>query len=151
MDTPKRSGSAAPNSSDAKRIKLTLPHKNQGATWTQHDNIRWSSPNLDSDMEEFRCCLHLKFWGGSYINLYMKNWGRICVQFMFWRLLLWIRDNKRCHFQSFHILKGVRNKMDWKRWELEPAATTYMYLTRMLVCNTQSTRLATEQPQSCIW
>jgi SWI/SNF related-matrix-associated actin-dependent regulator of chromatin subfamily C len=47
MDTPKRSGSAAPNSSDAKRVKLTVPHQNQGATPVDPENASGKRTELD--------------------------------------------------------------------------------------------------------
>ena len=47
MDTPKRSGSAAPNSSDAKRIKLTVPNQNQGATPVDPENASGKRTELD--------------------------------------------------------------------------------------------------------
>jgi SWI/SNF related-matrix-associated actin-dependent regulator of chromatin subfamily C len=38
MDSPKRSGSPAPNSADAKRIKLMVPQQNQGVSLVDPDN-----------------------------------------------------------------------------------------------------------------
>ncbi|KAG6908010.1 hypothetical protein DXG01_006545 [Tephrocybe rancida] len=38
MESPKRSGSPGPSSSDSKRIKLTVPQQNQGASPVDHDN-----------------------------------------------------------------------------------------------------------------
>ncbi|KAF5311143.1 hypothetical protein D9619_007806 [Psilocybe cf. subviscida] len=47
MDTPKRQGSSVPSPSDAKRIKLTVPLQNQGASPVDPDN----APGKRSELE----------------------------------------------------------------------------------------------------
>ncbi|KAF8155718.1 SWIRM domain-containing protein [Crassisporium funariophilum] len=47
MDTPKRSGSSVPSPIDAKRIKLTVPQQNQGASPVDPDN----APGKRSELE----------------------------------------------------------------------------------------------------
>ncbi|RXW16027.1 hypothetical protein EST38_g9826 [Candolleomyces aberdarensis] len=47
MDTPKRSGSAALGSSDAKKIKLTVPSQNQGASPVDPENASGKRSELD--------------------------------------------------------------------------------------------------------
>ncbi|TFK38179.1 SWIRM domain-containing protein [Crucibulum laeve] len=47
MDSPKRAGSDAPVSSDAKRIKLTVPQQNQGATAVDPDHAPGKRSELD--------------------------------------------------------------------------------------------------------
>lgn len=47
MESPKRSSSPAPNSSDAKRLKLTVPQQNQGASPVDPDNAAGKRSELD--------------------------------------------------------------------------------------------------------
>lgn len=47
MDTPKRSGSAALGSSDSKKIKLTVPSQNQGASPVDPENASGKRSELD--------------------------------------------------------------------------------------------------------
>ncbi|KAF8888641.1 SWIRM domain-containing protein [Infundibulicybe gibba] len=47
MDSPKRAGSSAPSSSDAKRIKLTVPQQSQGASPVDPENAPGKRSELD--------------------------------------------------------------------------------------------------------
>ncbi|KAF8802273.1 SWI/SNF complex protein [Phlegmacium glaucopus] len=47
MDTPKRSGSSVPSPTDAKRIKLTVPQQNQGASPVDPENAPGKRSELD--------------------------------------------------------------------------------------------------------
>ncbi|KAF8955333.1 SWI/SNF complex protein [Flammula alnicola] len=47
MDTPKRSGSSVPSPTDAKRIKLTVPLQNQGASPVDPENAPGKRSELD--------------------------------------------------------------------------------------------------------
>ena len=47
MDTPKRSGSSGPSSTDAKRIKLTVPQQSQGASPVDPENAPGKRSELD--------------------------------------------------------------------------------------------------------
>src|SRR5438552_489716 len=47
MDSPKRGASPAPSSSDAKRIKLTVPQQNQGVTQVDPDNAAGKRSELE--------------------------------------------------------------------------------------------------------
>jgi SWI/SNF related-matrix-associated actin-dependent regulator of chromatin subfamily C len=47
MESPKRSSSPAPNSSDAKRLKLTVPLQSQGASPVDPDNAAGKRSELD--------------------------------------------------------------------------------------------------------
>jgi len=47
MDTPKRSGSAVPSPAEAKRIKLTVPQQNQGASPVDPENAPGKRSELD--------------------------------------------------------------------------------------------------------
>ncbi|KAF8234997.1 SWI/SNF complex protein [Tricholoma matsutake] len=47
MESPKRSSSPAPNSSDAKRLKLTVPQQSQGASPVDPDNAPGKRSELD--------------------------------------------------------------------------------------------------------
>ena len=57
MSSPKRSGSPSPSSSDAKRIRLTVPQQNQGATSVDPEN----APGKRSELEPIQ--------GGDLANL----------------------------------------------------------------------------------
>ena len=57
MSSPKRSGSPSPSSSDAKRIRLTVPQQNQGATPVDPEN----APGKRSELEPIQ--------GGDIANL----------------------------------------------------------------------------------